>query len=45
MQQEGNLEFVGFGVFLIVVVGVFYLFISSEKNILHLWYLPQKGSS
>lgn len=45
MQQEGNLEFVWFGVFFIVFVGFFYLFISSAKNILHLWYLPQRGSS
>lgn len=45
MQQEGNLEFVWFGVFLLLLLGFFYLFISSVKNILHLWYLPQRGSS
>lgn len=41
MQQEGRLEFVWFG-FFVVLVCFFYLFISSEQNVLNLWYLPQK---
>lgn len=40
-----KLSLYGLGVFLLLLLGFFYLFISSAKNILHLWYLPQRGSS
>lgn len=45
MQQEGRLEFVWFVFSFVVVVLFFYLFISSEQNVLNLWYLPQKTRS
>lgn len=44
MQQEGRLEFEWF-VFFFCCCFVFYLFISSEQNVLNLWYLPQKTRS
>lgn len=43
VQQEGNLESVVlWGGFIVVVRVFFYLFISSEKNILQLWELLLK---
>lgn len=45
MQQEGRLEFEWFVFSFVVVVLFFYLFISSEQNVLNLWYLPQKTRS
>lgn len=45
MQQEGRLEFEWFVFFFCCCCFVFYLFISSEQNVLNLWYLPQKTRS